>query len=91
MSAYNVDSAPPVPSLSMIWGVSMRLVRFLSLSALLIGVVPFTVGCGESTEVAVQPAAPVAIPPATPLPADKTKGGGAGSSGNSNFNPGANS
>jgi hypothetical protein len=47
-------------------------------------------GCGESTEVPLEKTAPVAIPDAKPLPEKPQEGGGKGSSGNMNRNPGGN-
>lgn len=46
-------------------------------------------GCGESTQVALQPAPPVKATPSTPVPTDRKKGGVPGSSGNRKQNPGA--
>ena len=68
----------------------MRLPRILCLVGLLAGVVPFTVGCNEGTEIAVEKAPPVQAPPPVAPPSGETKKfGGAGSSGAMNQDPGA--
>lgn len=69
----------------------MRYKRLLLLFAFGFLPMPFVGGCSEGTEVTVQPAPPVQAPPPSALPEDPKKGGGAGSSGNMNFNPGASS
>jgi hypothetical protein len=70
-------------------GGLMKFKRFLVLGALAPAVLLSTVGCGESTEVPLKTAPAVSAPPPTSIPKEPQKGGGAGSSGNMNRNPGA--
>ena len=74
--------------------MKMRSKRLIVLGTLATLVVPLGIaapGCGESTEVKVQPAPPVPLTPSTPVPTDPKKGGVPGSSGQMKRNPGASS
>lgn len=62
--------------------------RLIGLATLAGFAATLSIGC-DSTEVKLQPAPPVAAPPPQPVPKDVKKGGGPGSSGNMQTNPGA--
>jgi hypothetical protein len=68
-----------------------RIAGTLVLGSMILPVSMVATGCSEGTEVQLQQAPPVDIPANQPVPPEPTKGGGAGSSGNMQFNPGASS
>jgi len=65
----------------------MRIKQVLGLAMLLAFATTLAVGC-DSTTVPLQEAPPVKAGPTKELPKDPKKGGGAGSSGNMNRDPG---
>jgi hypothetical protein len=65
-----------------------QLQRILGLATLTGFVATLSIGC-EGTDVKLQDAPPVKAPAPVPIPKDVKKGGGAGSSGNMQTNPGA--
>jgi hypothetical protein len=69
----------------------MRIKTCLVAAALAGLAVASSIGCSESTNVPLTSAPAVQAPPPQPVPKDIKKGGGSGSSGNMNRNPGADS
>jgi len=67
----------------------MRIKQVFGLAILLGFATTMTVGCGGGTDVPLKQEPVFTPPPAQPLPKEPKKGGGAGSSGNMKFNPGA--
>jgi hypothetical protein len=69
----------------------MRIQQVCTLTVLVGFTVAPLAGCNRSSEIGVKSAPAVVAPPPKPVPADVKKGGGKGSSGNMNRNPGASS
>jgi len=66
----------------------MRALRLLLAAIVAAPVLLPAAGCGNGTDVQLINAPPVKAPPPQPVPADAKKGGGKGSSGHMNRNPG---
>jgi len=63
-----------------------RMIRMATLAGF---ATTLSIGCGEGTEVQLQPAPPVQAPPPQPVPKAVKQGGGPNSSGRMQVNPGA--